>query len=302
MIAMCNKYLPYGAVGRGGEGIRRVFRWLRARGAGVAAGLLMVLGTAAAGCQGLTGGSTGPGDAQQAGPPASVTILVSAAASLQDVLQEAVAEFRRSRPDIQVEFNFGSSGALAQQIAAGAPADLFIAAGQGPMDALVEKGLVEADQVSVVASSRVVLIAPRGAEAVGEWSHLAEGRIRRIAIGDPAHVPAGQYARQVLEHLGLWEQVKAKLVLDQDVRQVLHHVEAGGADAGVVYRTDAATSDRVAVVAEAPPGSHAPVVYPLAVIEGSPHREQAQALVQFLTGPQGQAIFQRHGFLPPENG
>src|SRR5690606_3655684 len=143
-------------------------------------------------------------------------------------------------------------------------------AGQQPMDMLVEKGLVDRDAVHVLARNQVVLIVPRsGTATVRGWQDLSSGEIRRIAIGDPAHVPAGQYGRQALEHLGLWERVNAELVLDQDAREVLNQVAAGEAQAGIVYRTDAATSDRVVVAAEAPPNSHAPVVYPLAVLKGS---------------------------------
>lgn len=255
-----------------------------------------------AACQFHQGMPLDPGAPQGQGarPPARVEVLVSAAASLQDALREAVAEFTREHPGITVRFNFGSSGALAQQIAAGAPADLFIAAGQQPVDMLVGKGLVEPTAVQVLARNQVVLIAPRGGnEAIRGWQDLQAEGVRRIAIGDPAHVPAGQYGRQVLEHLGLWVAVSPKLVLDQDVRQVLHHVAAGEAQAGIVYRTDAARSDRVVVVAEAPPGSHRPVAYPLAVLKDARHPAEARALAAFLLSDRGQAFLERHGFLPP---
>ncbi|WP_243123623.1 molybdate ABC transporter substrate-binding protein [Thermaerobacter sp. FW80] len=274
---------------------------IRPRPARVAGALLLVL-LAAGGvtaCQAAPS-SPGPVPGQDAAAARPVEVLVSAAASLQDALREAMADFGRDHPAIRVRFNFGSSGALAQQIEAGAPADVFIAAGQQPMDRLVEKGLVDRDAVRVLARNRIVLIVPRGeAGRVRGWQDLTAEEVRRIAIGDPAHVPAGQYGRQVLEHLGLWARVNAKLVLDQDVREVLHHVAAGEAQAGIVYQTDAATSDRVAVVAEAPPGSHRPVVYPMAVLKDSRHPAEAAAVVEFLLSARSQAVLQRHGFLPP---
>ncbi|MBX6378381.1 MAG: molybdate ABC transporter substrate-binding protein [Clostridia bacterium] len=238
-----------------------------------------------------------PGEDNRSTKP--VEVVVSAAASLQDALRTAASEFEQQRPGTTVHFNFGSSGALARQIEAGAPVDVFVAAGQQPMDMLVQKGLVDPGAVRILARNQVVLIAPRsGAGVIQGWQELADERVRRIAVGDPAHVPAGQYGKEVLEHLGLWEAVTAKLVLDQDVREVLHHVEIGEAGAGIVYRTDAATSDRVVVVAEAPPASHRPVVYPLATVQESRHPAEARAFADFLVSDRGQAVLQRYGFLP----
>ncbi|HEY8394859.1 MAG TPA: molybdate ABC transporter substrate-binding protein [Thermaerobacter sp.] len=274
-------------------------RRLRSRAARAAAYILLLASMGVAACRALPGPSPAPEESSNAGGK-PVEILVSAAASLQDAMREAAAEFAREHPEIAVRFNFGSSGALAQQIAAGAPVDLFIAAGRQPMDMLVEKGLVDPGAVHVIARNQVVLIVPRtGAASVRGWQDLSRPDVRRIAIGDPAHVPAGQYARQVLEQLGLWEKVSTKLVLDQDVREVLHHVAAGEAQAGIVYRTDAATSDGVAVVAEPPAGSQPPVVYPVAVPRTAPHPEEARKLAEFLTSERGRSVLRRHGFLPP---
>lgn len=277
-----------------------MFRRLRSRAARVAACLILLASVGATACRAAPGPASGPEQGNGNGAAQPVELLVSSAASLQDALREAAAEFVRKHPEIKVRFNFGSSGALAQQIVAGAPVDVFIAAGRQPVDMLAEQGLVDPGRVHIIARNQVVLIVPRnGTGTVRGWQDLSRPEVRRIAIGDPAHVPAGQYGRQVLQHLGLWEKVKPKLVLDQDVREVLHHV-AGEAQAGVVYRTDAMTSDRVVVAAEAPAGSHAPVVYPLAVPNTSRHPDEARALAGFLTSQQGQAVLQRHGFLPPQ--
>lgn len=228
---------------------------------------------------------------------------MAAAASLQDALQDAAAAFAQERPDVAVRFTFGSSGALAQQIAAGAPVDLFVAAGQAPMDQLVRQGAVDPGAVRPLAGNQVVLVAPRaGGIPLRSWDDLKDPRVRRIAVGDPAHVPAGQYGQQVLQHLGLWEAVQPKLVLDQDVRQVLQHVAVGEAQAGIVYATDAATSPQVAVVAPAPAGSHRPVVYPMAVVRTARQPAAAQAFAEFLLSDRGQALLQRHGFTPAGTG
>lgn len=239
-------------------------------------------------------------------PPAE--LIVSAAASLGPALLELQAEFHRQHPGVQVRFNLGSSGALQAQIARGAPVDVFISAAPAPMDALINSRHVDAAAVLHLAANRLVLIRPaQAAPASGPpatpdpasgWSDLGSDRVRRIAIGNPDHVPAGQYARAVLEHLGLWARVQGKLVFGEDVRQVLTYVERGEVDAGVVYRSDAARSERVRIVAAAPAGSHPPIVYPVAVVRESRHAASAAAFVQFLLGPAGQATLARHGLEP----
>ena len=177
-------------------------------------------------------------------------------------------------------------------------AGLFVAAGTQPMEKLVSQGLVDPAGVRPVAGNRLVLIAPKDQPSIRGGADLGGDGVRRLAIGDPAHVPAGQYARQTLTRLGLWTAVQPKLVRDQDVRQVLQHVAAGEAQAGIVYRTDAAATGGVAVVAEAPPGSHDPVIYPMAVVRGARHGEAARRLAGFLLSDTGQRIFRQHGFEP----
>ncbi|EKP94362.1 molybdenum ABC transporter, periplasmic molybdate-binding protein [Thermaerobacter subterraneus DSM 13965] len=251
------------------------------------------------------GGPPGPPAGPGEGPPGGTEILVAAAASLQEVMEEAAAAFGRVRPGIRVRFHFGSSGALAAQVEAGAPVDLLVAAGRPPVDRLIRAGLAAPGDVRVLAGNRLVLVAPAGPGPAGpgtrvrSWADLAGDQVRRVALGDPAHVPAGQYGRQVLEHLGLWPAVASRLVLDQDVRQVLHHVAAGAADAGIVYATDAATAPGVRVVAEAPPGSHDPIVYPLVIPRSAPQPQAARVFADFLLGPEVWAILDEHGFAPP---
>lgn len=225
-----------------------------------------------------------------------VEIVVSAAASLSDALRDAELRFEAQNKAVQIRFNFGSSGALQQQIEQGAPADVYIPASAAPMDALVKKNLVEQGAVKSLATNKVVLIRGPASDAVATWDDLKSDTVKRIALANPAHVPAGQYGKAVLERLNLWAAVEPRLVLGEDVRAVLSYVEAGEVQAGIVYSTDAATSRKVVVVAEAPPGSHAPVVYPIAVLKDSKHSAAAQAFEAYLLSDEGRQILTKYGF------
>jgi molybdate transport system substrate-binding protein len=223
-------------------------------------------------------------------------VVVSAAASLADVLKELQPAYEAQHPEVRLKLNFGSSGALQQQIEQGAPADLFIAAAAAPMASLVQKGLVDRAAVTTVATNDVVLIAAAGG-TVRSWQDVAA--VPHLALGDPQHVPAGQYGKAVLESLGLWStvsQAQGRLVLGEDARQVLNYVASGAAEAGIVYRTDAATAPKVAVVAAAPAGSHPLVVYPMAVIRDSKHQAEAKAFAEYLLSPAGRQVFAKYGF------
>lgn len=236
-----------------------------------------------------------PGAGQRDSAPAE--IIISAAASLTDALTELQKAYEAEHRNIKLKYNFGSSGALAHQIEQGAPADLFIAAGAGPMDGLVAKGLVEQSAVKTLATNSLVLIRGKAAAAVvNTWTDLAGGQVKRIAIGNPAHVPAGQYGKTVLEKLNLWAAVEPRLVLGEDVRQVLNFVASGEVEAGIVYRTDAAASQQVVVLAEAPAGSHPPVEYPMAVLKDSRHGAQAKAFADYLTSEKGRQVLAKFGF------
>lgn len=227
--------------------------------------------------------------------PAQTTLTVSAAASLKDALVEAEAAYKQSRANVTFVNNFGSSGTLAAQIAQGAPADIFISAASKPMDDLAAGGAIIAGTRRNLLRNSLVLIAPRDSR-LQDFQGLTGGSVRLIALGEPASVPAGQYGRQSLLSLHLWDKLNAKLVLGRDVRQVLAYVETGNADAGLVYASDALNSGSVRVVATVPDSAHDPIVYPAAVVKGS-HREQAgRQFIDYLAGPGAQAIFQKHGF------
>lgn len=226
-------------------------------------------------------------------------ILVSAASSLTDAFQEIKTEFEKDNPGIMVAYNFGSSGTLQLQIEQGAPPDVFASAGAAQTDALDQMGLLLAGSRRNFAGNTAVLIVPKtGAVAISGFADLVKPEVKNLAIGNPDSVPAGTYARQVLESAGLWAGVQGKTVIAANVRQVLTYVEQGNAEAGIVYSTDALTSDKVKVIATAPVGSSYPIVYPIAAIARSRYPQEARAFVDFVAGPKGQAVLARYGFLP----
>lgn len=236
-----------------------------------------------------------------ASPPvvaqANTTLLVSAAASLQDALEEIQPLFQQYNPNVSVNHNFGSSGALQQQIEQGAPADIFFSAATKQMNALQQKNLILPDTRRNLLTNRLVLIVPRNSTSnLTSFRQLTGAAVRRIAVGEFRSVPAGQYSEELLRNLGILEQVRPKLVFGNNVRNVLAAVESGNADASIVYATDAEISNGVRVVATAPTNLHSPIVYPVAVLRSSKNASSAREYVQFLSGSQARAVFEKYGF------
>ncbi|MEA5572902.1 molybdate ABC transporter substrate-binding protein [Calothrix sp. UHCC 0171] len=227
------------------------------------------------------------------------TVLVSAAASLKDVMEEINTAYKQSNPGVTIKYNFGASGALLQQIQQGAPVDVFISAAKRQVDTLEQSGQLVAGTRGVLAKNRLVLIVPKSVTGVTSFFNLTRDNIKKIAIGEPRSVPAGQYAEQVLQKLGIYNKVKAKFVYANNVRQVLAAVEAGNADAGLVYRTDAKISDKVKVVVAADEKYHSPIVYPMAVLKRSKNVDAAKNFIQYLSREQSQGILKKYGFLLP---
>lgn len=254
------------------------------------AGVLVLL----AGCAG--------GSGQRAVGPNRVELTVSAAASLQAALTEVARSYEKAHPGVRISLNFGSSGSLSRQIEQGAPVDVFVSAARREMDGLQQQGLIDEDTRRDLWANRIVLVvSARTGKSLASWQDLAGSSVRRVAIGTPETVPVGLYAKETLQHLGLWEKVEPKLVLGKDVLQVVSYVKTGNVDAGVVFRTDG-RDPTLRVVAEAPPGSHRPVVYPGAVVKASPHPEAARDFLAFLAGKEAAAICERYGFLPLGDG
>ncbi|MFB2976100.1 molybdate ABC transporter substrate-binding protein [Microseira sp. BLCC-F43] len=225
------------------------------------------------------------------------TVLVSAAASLKESLEEIAPVYRQANSNVTIRYNFGASGALQQQIENGAPADIFISAANKQMDALQQKNLLLQGTRRNLLTNRVVLIVPKNSTVIANFRGLTATNVRRIAIGEPRTVPAGQYAEEILRNLGILEQVRPKFVLGNSVRNVLAAVESGNADAGVVYATDARLSDRVRVVETAAQNLHSPVVYPMAVLSASRNAAAAREYTQFLASDRrASSIFEKYGF------
>ncbi len=222
-------------------------------------------------------------------------LTLSIAASLQDTIVEIEASYQHDHEVMDFRNNFGSSGTLAAEIKQGAPVDAIISAGPKPIDELQGSGLLEPGTRTNLLRNSLVLIAPRDSKLTG-FDDLSSAAVRTIALGDPASVPAGQYGQQTLTSLKLFDKLRAKIVLGKDVRQVLSYVETGNADAGLVYATDARISTKVRVVAVAPEASHDPIVYPLAIVTGSPNQQAARDFIAYLSSPAARAIFIRHGF------
>ncbi len=235
--------------------------------------------------------------------PSPKRVLVAAAASLTDAFPEIKTEFEKDNKGVAVTYTFGSSGVLQQQIEQGAPVDVFASAAEQQMDSLDQKNLLAPASRRDFAGNTAVLVVPkeRGAAITG-FSDLTKPEIKHIAIGNPDTVPAGAYAKQILQSLGLWDGVQSRLVYGETVRQVLSYVEGGNAEAGIVYSTDAITSDKVKVAAKAPEGSSQPIVYPIAVVSGTKSPNEAKAFVDFVVGPKGQAILVKYGFLTAPSG
>ncbi|MGH9328312.1 MAG: molybdate ABC transporter substrate-binding protein [Terriglobia bacterium] len=230
--------------------------------------------------------------------PASrrINVTVSAAISLSKSLQTLRELYRRKRPDVSITLNLGASGILEQQIEQGAPADIFISASPEEMNALQAKGLLLNSTRQDLLSNSLVLISPSQERKVTGFQDLTLPRVKRIAIANPESVPAGMYARETLEYLKIYRKIRPKLLFAEDVRQALAYVETDNADAALVYLTEAKLSSKVRVVATAPPASHAPIVYPIAVLKRSKNAAEAERLVQFLRGPEARQVFEQEGF------
>lgn len=223
-------------------------------------------------------------------------ITVSAAISLKNAFEEIGKKFE-AKNGAKVVFNFGASGALAQQIERGAPVDVFASAAQKDMDRVDAKGLlVPLTRVNFVRNS-VVLVVPSQGTVLKGFEDLKAASIKKIAIGNPKTVPAGRYAAEVLDYFKLSDIIRDKLVFTENVRQVLDYVVRGEVDAGVVYYTDAAAMEKDAkVVVTAPKESHKPIVYPIALIKGTKIKVAAKSFVDFVLSHEGGKILEKHGF------
>lgn len=221
-------------------------------------------------------------------------LFVSAAASLTDALKEIGAKFEKES-NTKVVFNFGASSMLARQIEEGAPADVFFSADEAQMNRLQNK-IVPATRRDLLTNVLVVIARTDSAQNLRQLSDLAKPEVTRIGIADPQAVPAGVYAKEVLTEAKLWDRIEPKIAPTENVRATLAVVEAGNADAGFVYKTDAMISAKVRIALEIPAEFAPKIVYPAAIIAGSQHHDQAQRFLAFLKTKEVSQIFRRMGF------
>ncbi|MTI46593.1 molybdate ABC transporter substrate-binding protein [Sporosalibacterium faouarense] len=223
------------------------------------------------------------------------TISISAAASLTDALTEIQEEYANRSDDV-LHINFAASGTLRKQIEEGAPCDLFISASKSHMDKLEDEELIYIESRKNLLRNKLVLIAAYEKSDKVTLESLTNDSVGSISIGTPDSVPAGKYAQQTIEYMGIWEQIKDKLVFAKDVRQVLQYVETGNVDCGLVYKSDAVMLETGEIIAEVAEESHDPIVYPVAIIKGSQEKEQVKEFYKFLDTDYAKKTFEKYGF------
>ena len=231
------------------------------------------------------------------GAAAADTVTVFAAASLKDALDEGARAYRASSGD-RIVVSYAASSALARQIEAGAPAELFVSADLDWMDYLEQRRLIKSDTRRNLLKNRLVLVAPADSKASAEIAPgfplaklLGSGR---LAMANPDIVPAGKYGRASLENLGVWKDVRAKVASAENVRAALVLVSRGEAPLGIVYRTDAAADPGVRVIGLFPENTHPPIIYPIAMTVRA--KAPAATFLRWLSHSEARAIFEKHGF------
>ena len=243
------------------------------------------------GCAGEAGRGAGAGEG---GRP---TLLVSAAASLSEAIDEIAGRYEDGQ-NVRIRLNVAGSQTLAAQIIEGAPVDVFISADVLQMDRVAAAGRVDpARRVDLLSNQLVVVVPSDRAGVVAAPRDLAGASVARIALGDPEAVPAGVYARRYLESEGLWDSLAPRIVPASSVRAALRAVEAGTVDAGIVYRTDAASSGSTEVAYAVPPVAGPAIVYPAAVVRGGPDPVRAAGFLEHLQSGTARRIFEAAGFI-----
>lgn len=226
-------------------------------------------------------------------------LTVFAAASLTNAYEQ-IGNLYRAKSGGAVRFSFAASSTLAKQIGSGAPASIFVSADEQWMDYLAVRKLIVPNTRTAVLGNRLVLVMPRDQATtvdIRPGFDLAAllGANGKIATGDPAHVPVGRYAQQALTKLGVWTVAQSRLVRSDSVRAALVLVERGEVPVGIVYATDAMVAPKVRVAGVFPENSHAPIVYPMAIVSGQ-ETNDAKAFFKFLQGDEARAIYKKHGF------
>lgn len=226
-----------------------------------------------------------------------VELTVLAAASLTDVCDELKTQFEKDNPSVTINISYGGSGALQTQIEEGVPADVFMSAAMKQMTALDDEGLMDSDSILQLLENKVVMIVPKESDtSVSSFEDAATDAVTMIGLGEPGSVPVGQYSEEIFNSLGILDAVKEKANYGSDVRTVLSWVETAAVDCGVVYATDAYTSEDVRIVCEAPEGSCSKVLYPVGIVAASEHPDEAAAWLAFIQSEASMELFESYGF------
>lgn len=225
----------------------------------------------------------------------SVELNISAAASLKEAMADIQTEFSKVKPNVTLTVNFGASGSLQQQIEQGAPCDIFISAGQSQMKALDDKFLLLENTKKDLVKNDLVLVGPKDTTLTG-LSDLTGDKVKKIAVGEPASVPAGKYADEVFIKLGIKDAVVSKLVFAKDVKEVLAWSTSGNAEAGFVYKSDALSNKDVKVIETIAEDKHSPITYPVGIIKASKNPDVAKAFEDFLFTDTCKKIFEKYGY------
>ncbi len=241
-------------------------------------------------------GCAGAGTAgSDSGDP--VTLTVSAASDLTLALDE-IGRLYHEQAGVDVTFNYGSSGQLSQQIAAGAPVDLFFSANRQFVQELVDAGVVGETDAALYAIGRItVWMRADSPLEIASLADLTDPRVKRIAIANPDHAPYGVAAREALQSAGLWEELQPRIVMAENVLQALQFADSGNADAAIVARSLSVQGDGRWVLV--PEDLHSPLEQTLAVIPGSPLAEEARRFADFVNGPVGRPVLEQYGFALP---
>lgn len=238
---------------------------------------------------------------QPAAPTEKVELTISAAASLTDAFKEIQTNYENKNKQIKLNFNFGASGALQQQIEQGAPADLFFSAAAKNMKTLVDKQLIDTTQQKNLLINELVVVVPAdGKIALQKAEDLTNENMKHLAVGEPQTVPAGGYAKEALTNAKLWDTLQTKIVQGKDVRQVLTYVESGNAEAGFVYKTDALRSKSVKVAFSVDPTTYTPIEYPAGIVKATKHSKEAADFYAYLQTKDAQDVFVKYGFAIPK--
>lgn len=225
----------------------------------------------------------------------TVNLTISAAASLQESMEEIKVNFEKEHPNITLTLNYGSSGSLQKQIEQGAPSDLFISAGQTQMNSLEDENLILTDSKKDLLKNELVLITSSNND-ITSISDLSTDKVMHIAMGEPTSVPAGSYAKESLNNLNLYDSLSSKLVFAKDVKEVLSWVSTQNAEVGFVYKSDTIGNNTVKIVEPISESYHSPIIYPIGIVKSTSNMEDTKEFYNYLFTEECQKIFEKYGY------